>query len=130
MKFCERCGRPLEENDHEICAACSNPTGRTGVTINKDLVIGVVDAVLLVVALIIFRTTNNLYILLTLMLPVETLAFIAVYLYLKRLYICGSKFFTITDIGYKAMKIVLIITYIVIVVATIGMLIQLNILLK
>lgn len=101
MRFCSICGRPLEENDNELCAACANPNEKHEFKVRLTTVIWFLLIVAVLVMTILVFTTKNPFIILWVSIPLVIFACFLSLLELKFYNSGQSKRIYISDSYYK-----------------------------
>ena len=109
MANCFKCGRPIEDENEELCVSCKNPTKKTGISLRPESVFWMLSVLLFIPLYIFVETSKNYLLCLWLMIPILFLFSISTYFELK-FYNSGlSRYLNLTDEGFKASVISLII---------------------
>ena len=69
MKFCFRCGRPLEDDEDEVCVSCKNPNKTTSFSLRPSSVIWVLTILLLIPLVIYLEISKNYLLCVWLLIP-------------------------------------------------------------
>ena len=112
MRFCSLCGRPLEDDDKELCAACANPNERTGIKVRPTTIILILSFFLIIVLGIMLELSKNLLTIFIIAFPLLICAAIAGYYELVYYHSGESKYLNLTDKGFKVALICHFISFI------------------
>ena len=113
MANCFKCGRPLEDENEELCVGCKNPNEKTGISLRPGSVFWVLSVILEIPLFIYIETSKNYVLCLWLLIPLLLLFSISSYFELKYYNSGVSRYFNLTDEGFKLSVITLIIVSVV-----------------
>lgn len=101
MKFCFRCGRPLEDDEDEVCVSCKNPNKTTSFSLRPSSVIWVLTILLLIPLVIYLEISKNYLLCVWLLIPELALFSLSGYFELKFYNSGESKHIQISDSAFK-----------------------------
>ena len=119
MSNCFRCGRPLEDENEEVCVSCKNLNNKTGISLKPWSVLWFLSIFLLIPLIIYTKLSNNYILCLWLLIPEVFLLSITSCFRLKYYNLGNSRYIHITDIGFKVGVISIIVAGILALVAII-----------
>ena len=102
MSNCFRCGRPLEDENEEVCVSCKNPNSKTGISLRPWTIVWLLSIFLLIPLIIYTNISSNYILCLWLLIPELFLLSISSCFKLKYYNLGNSRYIHITDEGFKA----------------------------